>query len=622
MPPNPPSPALGVVVLTTIALLVGWFHGYWLCDDAFISFRVVEQVVAGHGLVWNAGERVQAFTNPLWVLLLVPWRALGLALPWVALGWSLVLTLLTWGLVFGRLLRDVSWQVQLGTAALLLSSRAFLDFSSSGLENPLTHALLGGLLVVTWSTDGDVLRRAGWVALMASLALVDRLDTVALTAPVVAVCGAQAARQVGVWAVARRMGAAASPAWAWLAFATVYYGSPVPNTARAKLPVDVSGAWLRDSGVDYLRYTVTHDPVTAVLIVGGSLAVLVRCRRGVALAWVAGLVLSLVYVVQVGGDYMAGRFVAAQALVGAALLARSLPGRWGAGLMVALALAAQVLPGATVSYLVPAWGPMPRDGIVRDERGASNRAPAHLSGQAHGEELSEDPVQVMKTVGEVPWLLGVDVHVVDTLGLTEPLLSRLPTRRHAVGHHERVVPLGYVASLTTGRNALEDPALRAFYHDVRQVTRGPLWSTQRWAAVWRLTRAPWFRGVDGEAHDLSVVHMAGDQPQAMCRGVDAAVLGRPKADGHPADQLDVLHLVGCGAQVTGLAGRGRIEASLSGGSWTWLVVVDDVVVEHGLVEVPGDAGVLRVVTLPVGEASQVGLRPDRAGGIGHIRRAP
>jgi len=38
----------------------------WVCDDAFISFRYARNLVAGHGLVWNVGERVEGFTNPLW----------------------------------------------------------------------------------------------------------------------------------------------------------------------------------------------------------------------------------------------------------------------------------------------------------------------------------------------------------------------------------------------------------------------------------------------------------------------------------------------------------------------------------------------------------------------------
>jgi len=42
---------------------------YSLFDDAMISMRYAENLVEGYGLVWNpGGERVEGFTNPLWVL--------------------------------------------------------------------------------------------------------------------------------------------------------------------------------------------------------------------------------------------------------------------------------------------------------------------------------------------------------------------------------------------------------------------------------------------------------------------------------------------------------------------------------------------------------------------------
>src|SRR4030095_586143 len=46
----------------------------WVSDDAFISMRAVENLLSGHGLVSNPPERVQAFTSPLFTLLLIPAR--------------------------------------------------------------------------------------------------------------------------------------------------------------------------------------------------------------------------------------------------------------------------------------------------------------------------------------------------------------------------------------------------------------------------------------------------------------------------------------------------------------------------------------------------------------------
>ena len=48
----------------------------WVCDDAFISFCYAENLTHGLGLVYNAGERVEGYTNFLWTL----WVALGMKL--------------------------------------------------------------------------------------------------------------------------------------------------------------------------------------------------------------------------------------------------------------------------------------------------------------------------------------------------------------------------------------------------------------------------------------------------------------------------------------------------------------------------------------------------------------
>src|SRR3972149_4054050 len=41
----------------------------WISDDAFITFRSMENFLHGYGPVFNIGERVQTFTHPLWFLL-------------------------------------------------------------------------------------------------------------------------------------------------------------------------------------------------------------------------------------------------------------------------------------------------------------------------------------------------------------------------------------------------------------------------------------------------------------------------------------------------------------------------------------------------------------------------
>src|SRR4051794_35495306 len=57
-----------------VMLALGW-HRRWLNEDAFINLRVVDQLFAGHGPVFNAGERVEAYTSPLWLGVLAFSRA-------------------------------------------------------------------------------------------------------------------------------------------------------------------------------------------------------------------------------------------------------------------------------------------------------------------------------------------------------------------------------------------------------------------------------------------------------------------------------------------------------------------------------------------------------------------
>src|SRR5262245_5210892 len=68
---------------------MGW-RRRWVSEDAFIDFRVIEHLVAGHGPVFNLGERVEAYTNPLWVALLTLVHGSGLTLSrsvvWLGLG--------------------------------------------------------------------------------------------------------------------------------------------------------------------------------------------------------------------------------------------------------------------------------------------------------------------------------------------------------------------------------------------------------------------------------------------------------------------------------------------------------------------------------------------------------
>src|SRR3972149_217673 len=45
------------------------FYTAWVSDDAYITFRSLENFLAGYGPVYNVGGRVQTFAHRLWFFL-------------------------------------------------------------------------------------------------------------------------------------------------------------------------------------------------------------------------------------------------------------------------------------------------------------------------------------------------------------------------------------------------------------------------------------------------------------------------------------------------------------------------------------------------------------------------
>ncbi|OHT49701.1 hypothetical protein BKG71_09330 [Mycobacteroides chelonae] len=152
------------VSVLTVTVLFGWgaWQRRWIADDGLIVLRTVRNLLAGNGPVFNKGERVEANTSTVWTYLtyLGGWAGGGIRLEYVALALSLVLSLVGVALAI------------LGTARLyapLLAGRAAVmvpagmlvyiaipparDFATSGLENGLVLAYLGGLwlMMVIWA---------------------------------------------------------------------------------------------------------------------------------------------------------------------------------------------------------------------------------------------------------------------------------------------------------------------------------------------------------------------------------------------------------------------------------------------------------------------------------------
>lgn len=486
------------------------FWRAWVCDDAFITFRHVENCLAGYGPVFNVGERVQGFTHPLWFLWLLVGTTLFDPYAVAVFGGLLCTGLLVWILARGLRRYDHSPLLLLVGITLLLSSRSFVEFQTSGLETPLADVLIVVLFVIWPLTVQEASRNSRVVAsgLVCSLLLMTRLDLVFICGPVLA-CAALRAVGAGPRVIGRFV-LAMLPALGWYAFATLYYGTPLPNTAYAKLAFPPTLALVH--GVHYLLDYAVHEPVHALLIVatpvvacGWRFGIVGRMRfTWAGLCLPAGVLLHLAYIVAVGGDFMRGRFVVpalvAAVVLGCRILGHILPSdvsrplvRWlVARRPVALGAIAIVLAGVASLYdsesRIPSPEQITSDGGIADEyawyAGYWNRprfrlpesAPNHLlvrwvtGGQLlrrYSREHGAITI-VWGVMGIMPYHAGPQVSVIDALGLTDAYVARCPADPYSrVGHIGHDVPLEYYqwrGAVNTLPGALErietmDPSL-------------------------------------------------------------------------------------------------------------------------------------------------------------------
>lgn len=299
----------GMVFL--LLLLFGWvfYVTAWVTEDAFITFRVIENLLDGYGPRWNIDERVQVFTHPLWMFLLVPMVAVCGDPYWAAIGLSAACLVLFLVLVF-RLLGGIHFSSLL-VAFCFLASTAFVDYSSSGLKNPLTHVFLAVFFLKWVSGKKDYF---GFFLLF-SLLYLNRPDSIIFVVPpllflIYADFSAGGVRFLRATAPAVFAGLA--PMLLWLIFSLVYYGAFVPNTAIAKVQNGLDIYQSIHQGWNLIQYSLKNDVGTLVFIgLGFGLGFLDKRY----ISFYFGILLYFVYLFYVGGDYMAGRFLTAPLVV-------------------------------------------------------------------------------------------------------------------------------------------------------------------------------------------------------------------------------------------------------------------------------------------------------------------
>lgn len=514
----------------------------WLSDDFWIIARQVEQLFAGNGLRWNPHERMQLFTSVIGFSLTAFGRLftadyfINFALQAIALNG------ITLALLASLLKTPAKW-----TAAVLLltASNSYMDFTWSGLHNPVGHALLVGVIVFVKRAalveKGPADRAAGAaaavtaalaLAALAGLAPLFRHDFALLAWP---------PALYALWRMRRscapRVRAAAVvlfllPLAAWTGFAMLYFGFPLPMTAYNKLGSGIPRAVALQNGLYYYLFTLRNDPPVLPIVLAAL--VLMTWRNGWFRALAVGAALHLLYTLYAGADYMGGRFFTYPYLLSVIVVVdfrwrppepsgggrrdpdkgerETLPpwlaaaGRQRAPVLAALACVWMVaLPHTPLrSPLAYSTANLIRSGGISDERAAYHSAtgiraylgfrrgdaatyPDHVSvrlGEIMGRAAL--PVIHLCDLGMAPFVAGTEHVFIDVYGFSDVLQALLPDAgvHRRPGHNVRRLPEGYLESVASGRAVIADGRLNRYYERLRLVTQSDsLFSAERLGAI-------------------------------------------------------------------------------------------------------------------------------------------
>ena len=485
------EPVFILLILYAIILI----RTAWSSDDAQVTFRTVDNFLNGYGLTWNVTERVQASTHPLWMFLLSVLYVFTHELYFTTIFFSIVVSLIAVSIFAFKIAE--SYKVALVGIILMCVSKAFIDYSTSGLENPLTYLLLVVFFVVFFKTETSQ-KKIFFLFLVASFVMLNRLDMVLLISPSL-IYEVIKFKNYKKAILAALLGGV--PIIAWEIFSVIYYGFPFPNTAYAKLNTGVSKLQLIERGFCYFKNSFRIDSLTLITIITGCIVSFVmKVKRNKMVA--IGIVLYLLYILKIGGDFMSGRFLTAPFLCAVILISLCrirIPKKIGIAAIVVIVVSNLVSPYSSLrsgsDYPTYKKSVTDENG-VSDERGFYYPLLGFLEvkedklvGKAAYKrfKVKEPEVMVISAIGGTGYHAGPHLYIVDTLALTEPFLARLPVPRDSgwrVGHYPRILPEGYFETVVSGENKIKNKALAEYYDKLSLIVSGKLFDKERLITIW------------------------------------------------------------------------------------------------------------------------------------------
>jgi arabinofuranosyltransferase len=432
----------GLVLPAMLLCANMWRVHTFTVDDSYISFRYARNLARGLGLVYNAGEHIEGYTNFLWTVMLAGGIKLGVDPDVLSKLMGAASALGALGLTYALSARLAPYRTLPCVATWLLASTVvFTGYAVFGLETIFFVCLILGGTYLFLRETAHILTpyRAGdergddgafpWSGVVFGIAVLTRPEAPMYVGILALFLGRHFfARQNLV------RGALFCLLWAPLiAFRHAYYGGWIfPNTASAKTG-NLEGQL--NAGTAYIQNYINHaGPVIWLALLGIGIAVVKQRRDLLAIAAITFAVLG--YVILVGGDWMKYfRFLAPFEPFCFLLVdvgARRAVDRRDPATGVAMALFAVAVGAHRAGMLRGA-----QDDWLNNEKHFWDKA---AGGTAKWMLEHEKPgTLALGDIGYVGW--ATDYPILDLLGLVDPVISKLPggyTQKVGAGFTERL----------------------------------------------------------------------------------------------------------------------------------------------------------------------------------------
>jgi len=285
----------------------------WGCDDAYISYRYAANLVDGNGLVFNKSEKVEGYSNFLYVLLAGPLVTISRGNIYFL---SCILNICFLIAAFWLFRNYVEQKWGIGNAlvagGLFALCPVLWVWTVSGMETALVLLLQIGIWISSESLSNSFRRREFYLfAALIILSVLARAD--GFIFPIIAIC----------WIAARRQFKTALLSASVLAFVLLvylgwrhsYYGYWLPNTYYVKISGPLSqrlaSAVKQMKEVLFVKGFLPHVMlILVVLITGLSRTIRTRDFRFTQIdggtVFAVGLVAYWLYI---GGDVFTERFL-------------------------------------------------------------------------------------------------------------------------------------------------------------------------------------------------------------------------------------------------------------------------------------------------------------------------